>query len=64
VSQVTITLRNSTTFESQPITQALVQGKVSLSLDTSPYAPGDYTISAAIPDTTSVASESFVITAA
>jgi hypothetical protein len=62
VPQVTITLRNSTTFESQPVTQALVQGKVSLSFDTSPYAPGDYTISAAIPDTTSVASASFVIT--
>jgi hypothetical protein len=62
VSQVTITLRNSTSFESQPVTQTLVDGMVTLSLDTFPYAPGDYTISAAIPDTQSVASASFVIT--
>jgi hypothetical protein len=62
VSQVTITLRNSTTFESQPVTQALVQGMVTISLDTAPYAPGDYTISATVPDTQAVASASFVIT--
>ncbi len=62
VSQVTITLRNSTTFESQPVSQSLVQGMVTLSLDTAPYAPGDYTIFAAIPGTTSEASASFVIT--
>jgi hypothetical protein len=62
VPQVTITLRNSTSFESQPIVQALVQGMVTLSLDTAPYAPGDYTISAAIPDTQATASASFVIT--
>ena len=62
VPQVIITLRNSTTFESQPLTQALTQGNVTLSLDTSPYAPGDYAIYAAIPDTQAVASASFVIT--
>jgi hypothetical protein len=64
IPQVIITLRNSTTFESQPVNLALTQGKVDLSLDTSPYAPGDYLISAAIPDTQAVAQASFVITAA
>jgi len=33
-------------------------------VDTSSYAPGDYTIYAAVPETTAVASASFVITAA
>jgi hypothetical protein len=62
VAQVTFTLRNSTTFASQPVIQILDQGMVTLSLDTTPYAPGDYTIIAAVPDTTSEASASFVIT--
>jgi hypothetical protein len=64
IPQVIITLRNSTTFESQPVNLALTQGKVDLSLDTSPYPPGDYLISAAIPDTQAAAQASFVITAA
>ncbi|MDD1661540.1 MAG: hypothetical protein LUQ49_03655 [Methanomicrobiales archaeon] len=64
VPQVIITLRNSTTFESQPLTQTLTQGMVTISLDTAPYVPGDYTISAAVPNTQSVAQASFAITAA
>jgi len=64
IPQVVITLRNSTTFESQPVTLALTQGAVTLSLDTAPYAPGDYTIYAAVPDTQAVAQASFVITPA
>jgi len=64
VSQVTITLKNSTTFQSEPVPVPLSQGAFQFQVDTSAYAPGDYTIYAAVPDTQAVAQASFVITAA
>jgi hypothetical protein len=42
----------------------LTQGAFQFQVDTSAYAPGDYTIYAAVPDTQAVAQASFVITAA
>jgi hypothetical protein len=42
----------------------LTQGAFQFQVDTAAYAPGDYTIYAAVPDTQAVAQASFVITAA
>jgi len=64
VSQVTITLKNSTTFQSEAVPVALTGGAFQFLVDTSSYAPGDYTIYAAVPDTTAIASAPFVITGA
>lgn len=64
VPQVTITLKNSTTFQSEAVPVTLTGGMFQFLVDTSSYAPGDYTIYAAVPETTAVASASFVITAA
>ena len=64
VSQVTITLKNSTTFQSEAVPVALTGGTFQFLVDTSSYAPGDYTIYAAVPETPAVSSASFVITAA
>jgi hypothetical protein len=64
VPQVTITLKNSTTFQSAAVPVTLTQGVFQFQIDTSAYAPGNYTIFAAVPDTQAVASASFVITAA
>jgi hypothetical protein len=64
VSQVTITLKNSTTFQSEAVPVALTGGAFQFLVDTSSYAPGDYTIYAAVSDTTAIASAPFAITAA
>ena len=64
VPQVTITLKNSTTFQSEAVPVALTGGMFQFLVDTSSYAPGDYTIYAAVPETAAVASAPFVITAA
>lgn len=64
VSQVIITLRNSTTFQSAGVPVAPTQGAFQFEIGTAAYAPGDYTISAAVPDTQAMASATFVITAA
>jgi hypothetical protein len=64
VPQVTITLKNSTTFQSAAVPVTLTQGAFQFQVDTIAYAPGDYTIFAAVPDTQAVAQASFVITAA
>jgi len=64
VTQVLISLKNSTTFQSAAVPVTLTQGAFQFQVDTSTYAPGDYTISAAVPDTQAVAQASFVITAA
>lgn len=62
VPQVSITLKNSTTFQSEAVPVALSQGLFQFQIDTSAYDPGDYTIYAAVPDTQAIASASFVIT--
>jgi len=64
VSQVIITLKNSTTFQSEAVPVDLTGGAFQFLVDTSPYAPGDYTIYAAVPDTTAIASAPFAITSA
>ena len=63
VPQVTITLKNSTTFQSSDVPADLTQGMFRFLVDTSAYAPGDYTIYAAVPDTAAIASAFFSITA-
>ena len=63
VPTVTITLKNSTTFQSAGIPVTLTQGAFQFQVDTAAYAPGDYTIYAAVPDTQAVAEAYFVITA-
>ena len=62
VPQVTITLTNSTSFQSAAVPVPLTGGMFEFQVDTAAYAPGDYTISAAVPDTLAMASASFVIT--
>ena len=62
VPQVTITLTNSTTFQSAAVPVTLTQGAFQFQIDTSAYAPGYYTITAAVPDTQAVAQASFTIT--
>jgi hypothetical protein len=62
VPQVTITLKNSTTFQSEAVPVTLTGGMFQFLVDTSSYAPGDYTIYAAVPETPAVASAPFVIT--
>lgn len=64
VPQVTITLKNSTTFQSEAVPVTPAQGVFQFQVDTSAYAPGDYIIYAAVPDTSAVATASFAITAA
>jgi hypothetical protein len=61
---VTITLKNSTSFESAAVPVTLTQGVFQFQVDTSAYAPGDYTIYAAVPETQAIAQASFAITAA
>ncbi len=63
VQQVTITLTNSTTFQSAAVPVNLTQGAFQFQIDTSDYAPGDYTITAAVPDTQAMANASFTINA-
>ena len=63
VPQVTITLKNSTTFQSSDVPADLTQGMFRFLVDTTAYAPGDYTIYAAVPDTAAIASAFFSITA-
>ena len=63
VPLVTITLTNSTTFQSDTVPVTLTQGVFQFQVDTSHYAPGDYTITAAVPDTQAMATASFTITA-
>jgi len=64
VPQVIITLKNSTTFQSSDVPADLTQGMFRFLVDTTAYAPGDYTIYAAVPDTAAIASAPFVITGA
>jgi hypothetical protein len=61
VPRVIITLTNSTTFQSASVPVPLTRGAYQFQLDTSPYAPGEYTITAAVPDTQAMASASFTI---
>jgi hypothetical protein len=61
VTQVLITLTNSTSFQSAAVPVAPTQGAFQFEVGTAAYAPGDYTISAAVPDTQAVASATFVI---
>jgi len=61
VTQVLVTLTNSTTFQSAAVPVAPAQGMFQFEVGTAAYAPGDYTISAAVPDTQAVASATFVI---
>ena len=63
VPQVIITLKNSTTFQSSDVPADLTQGMFRFLVDTTAYAPGDYTIYAAVPDTAAIASAFFSITA-
>ena len=63
VPTVTITLKNGTTFQSAGVPVTLMQGAFQFQVDTAAYAPGDYTIYAAVPDTQAVAEAYFVITA-
>jgi hypothetical protein len=63
VPRVTITLTNSTMFQSAAVPVTLTQGVFQFQIDTSHYAPGDYTITAAVPDTQAMATASFTITA-
>jgi hypothetical protein len=58
---VIISLKNSTTFQSASVPATVTQGVFRFEFGTADYAPGDYTISAAVPDTQAVASASFVI---
>jgi hypothetical protein len=64
VPRVIITLTNSTTFQSASVPVPLTKGAFQFQIDTSPYAPGDYTITSAIPDTQARASASFTIVSA
>jgi hypothetical protein len=64
VPQVSISV-NSTTFQSEAVlTNVLAGGRFEFAINTSAFAPGDYTIFAAVPGTPAVASAPFVITAA
>jgi len=63
VPQVTITLTNSSGFRSVAVPVPLKQGAFDVQIGTSDYAPGDYTITAAVPDTQAMATASFTITA-
>jgi hypothetical protein len=64
VPQVSISV-NSTTFQSGAVlTDVLSGGRFEFAINTSAFAPGDYTIYAAVPGTPAVASAPFVVTAA
>jgi len=64
VPQVSISV-NSTTFQSGAVlTNVLSGGRFEFAINTSAFAPGDYTIYAAVPGTPAVASAPFVVTAA
>ncbi len=64
VPQVSISV-NSTTFQSGAVlTNVLSGGRFEFAINTSAFAPGDYTIYAAVPGTPAVASALFVVTAA
>ena len=64
VPQVSISV-NSTTFQSGAVlTNVLSGGRFEFALNTSAFAPGNYTIYAAVPGTPAIASAPFVITAA
>jgi hypothetical protein len=64
VPQVSISV-NSTTFQSEAVlTNVLSGGRFEFAINTSAFAPGDYTIYAAVPGTPAVASAPFVVTAA
>jgi len=63
VPQVSISV-NSTTFQSGAVlTNVLSGGRFEFAINTSAFAPGDYTIYAAVPGTPAVASAPFVVTA-
>lgn len=64
VPQVSITLTNTTGFQSVAVPVTLTQGAFQVQIGTSDYAPGDYTITAAVPDTQAMATASFTISAA
>jgi hypothetical protein len=64
VPRVIITLTNSTMFQSAAVPIPLTRGAYQFQLDTSVYAPGDYTITAVVPDTQARASASFIILSA
>jgi hypothetical protein len=64
VPQVSISV-NSTTFQSEAVlTNVLAGGRFEFAINTSAFAPGDYTIYASVPGTPAVASAPFVVTAA
>jgi hypothetical protein len=64
VPQVSISV-NSTTFQSgEVLTDVLAGGTFEFAVNTSEFAPGDFTIWAIVPGTPAVASAPFVITAA
>jgi hypothetical protein len=64
VPQVSISV-NSTTFQSGAVlTNVLSGGRFEFAVNTSAFAPGDYSIYAAVPGTPAVAEAPFVITAA